>query len=151
MPTPDYTWPKPWLLECYQRAVDEGCIRIKLRGPDFESEWKSFKAAFYRLRRRKDGNFLVLMRAEYQLVNLRYEPERGTVLIVHSALPDGEALPAFESVDDKVQLQQPLGSRPPATTPEAAPDDFDPTQHVAGLIDSLHITEDEDDDGAELS
>lgn len=147
---PDFSWPKPWLLQLYARAVEEGCIRIKLRGETEaanETEYKSFKASFLRLRRKRDAGF-VQMRPEYQMVGLRFERERGSVLLIYNALPDGELLPSVESVTDKQHLPQPVGSRP-HPTPEAEPEDFDATSFVGGLIEGLDI-EDEDDGATEL-
>lgn len=146
----DFNWPKPWLLELYRQAVEQGCIRIVLRGQtaeDREAEWKSFKASFLRLRRKKDANFVVQMRPEYSLVSLRYEPELGKVLISYSSLPDGELLPTVEAVDNQRPIQQPQGSLP-HDTPEAAPEDFDPTAHVQKLLGNINL--DEEDEASEL-
>jgi hypothetical protein len=145
----DYNWPKPYLLQCYERAVEEGCIRIVLRGqtPEArEAEWKSFKAAFYRLRRKKDANFAVQMRPEFQLVSIQFEPAIGKVLISYSSLPDGQLLPTFESVEDQTALpQQPPGAIPHETV-ESDPDvDFNADEHVSKLIGNLSIDEDDSD------
>ena len=48
---PKFSWPKPYLLSIYEKAVAEGCCSIQL--PDTE-QFASLKAAFYRLRRRAD-------------------------------------------------------------------------------------------------
>lgn len=144
-----FTWPKPYLLDLYAKAVKEGCIRIKLRGPDFDAEWRSFKAAFLRLRRKKDSNFFVQMEPAYQMVSLRYEPETQKVLIIYSALPDDELLPSIEAVDGKTNLPQPKGAVP-HHTPETELEEFDADAHVRGMIENLRIEEDGDEPATEL-
>lgn len=142
MPT-DFTWPRPYLLQLYQKAVDEGCIRILLRGPDYEAEFRSLKAAFYRLRRRKDGHFLALMKPEYSMCSIRFEPNHApnpAALVSYSSLPDGELLPMIESITDQRPLPQPLGAIDKPIPEEEA--DFDATAHVSKLISSIDPDED---------
>lgn len=143
----DYNWPRPYMLDLYQRVIEEGCLRIVLRGKtkaDRDAEFKSFKASFYRMRRRKDGDFIAQMRPEFSMVQVKYEPELGKVLLIFNALPDGELLPSVESVDDKHVISQPLGAQP-HITPETDPEeDFDATEHVAGLINNLTLDDDEE-------
>ena len=148
----DYTWPKPWLIQLYSRVIAEGCLRINLRGKTTEendAEFRSFKGAFLRCRRKRDAGYVAQMRPEFQLVGIRYEQDRGSVLLVYDALPDDELLPSIESVDKKQQLPQPIGSRP-HETPVEEPDNFDPTKFVSGMIDGLEIEEDEDNGTTEL-
>lgn len=140
----DYTWPRPYLLGLYERAVLEGCIRILLRGPDYAAEWRSFKAAFLRLRRKKDGDYSITMQPEYRHVQLRFEPEHNKVLIIYNALPDGETLPAIESVDGKYDIPRPQSKPTPESNPE---EDFNAQDHVSKLISGLDIAEDEDEEG----
>lgn len=143
----DFTWPKPWLLSLYEQAIEEGCIRIRLRAgigtEEANEEYKSFKAAFYRARRKKDSANL-LQDSRYELVSLKHEPLIGKVLIIYSALPDDQPLPAIESVDGKRELPQPIGA---TQTAEEAPEDFDPTAHVAGLLKNLDLGEEDGEDG----
>lgn len=142
----EFTWPKPYLLQLYERAVEEGCIRIRLRGetePERAAEWKSFKAAFYRLRRKRDANFAVQMRPEFQMVGIKYEPELGKVLITFSSLPDGNTLPEIESIEGKTDIPQPIGTVP-KPTPEEDPDEFDSTALVGAMISKIEL---EDGDG----
>ena len=148
----EYSWPKPYLLGLYAKAVDEGCIRIVLRGATEEqraAEWRSFKAAFLRLRRKADADFAIQMRPEYGLVQVRYEPELGKVLISFNSLPDNQSLPAIESVDGKRDIPQPAGVQP-KPTPEEEAGDFDANALVSGMIDKLDIEEDEDGGRTEL-
>ena len=144
----EYTWPKPWLLELYQRVLEEGCLRIKLHGEaeseENDGEYKSFKAAFLRFRRKRDA-VNAMMDSRFQYVSLRYERQLGKVLLIYSALPDDQTLPSIEAVDGKRELPQPLGSQP-RLTPEAEPDEFDATAHVRNLIDKV-VVEDEEDEG----
>src|SRR5688500_14723700 len=94
----EHNWPRPYLLKLYARACEEGCIRVDLKYD--EERFRSLKAAFYRCRRRKDGNFLAVMKPEYQMVTMRWEPAKGTALIIYDKLPDSEELPDIVSVDD---------------------------------------------------
>lgn len=142
----EFNWPKPYLLQLYQQAVEEGCLRIKLRGASVEEndeEYASFKAAFYRLRRRRDGNYMAIIRPEYQMVQLKYEKAAGKVLLIYSKLPDDDLLPAIESVKGTVDLPQPEGAVP-HVTPEIEAEDFDADAHVKGLLAGLEIEEDDD-------
>jgi hypothetical protein len=144
----DFTWPKPWLQGLYEQAIEDGCIRIVIRAPlgsvEAEEEWKSFKAAFYRMRRKRDAAN-AMQDPRYQYVSLRHEPHIGRVLIIYSALPDDQVLPTIEAVDGKTALPQPVGSLP-KITPELEPEDFDATAHVRGLLNKIEI-EDENEDG----
>lgn len=143
----DFTWPKPYLLKLYARTVEEGCIRVPMHRAG-EAEFKSLKAAFYRLRRRKDGDFLVNMRPEYQMVIVRYEPSLATALFIYDKLPDSEELPPIVSIseDQKTAFVEPSTITPP----EEPVEEFDATAHVAELIDNLKLEEDDDDGAAEL-
>lgn len=131
-----FNWPKPYLLKLYARTVEEGCIRVPMhRGG--EAEFKSLKGSFYRLRRRADGDFLVNMRPEYQMVTLRYEPGLRTALFIYDKLPEGEELPPIISISDdkKEAITEPSTIDPPVEEPE----DFDATAHVANLIDNMDL------------
>lgn len=108
MPT---TWPKPYLLEIYSKAIAEGCVRIKL---PTAAHAKSLAQAFYRLRRRSDAQHAAFIKPEYHLVTCAWEADRGTMLVTYNALPDGSELPAIESVEDRIvsspapELAQPV-------------------------------------------
>lgn len=148
----EFNWPKPYLLELYQKAVEEGCLRIVLRGSTVEEndeEYASFKAAFYRLRRRRDGNYMAIIRPEYQMVQLKYERAIGRVLLIFSKLPDDQLMPSIESVKGTVDLPQPAGSLP-HPTPEVEAEDFDADAHVAGLLKGITIEDEDDDDGTNI-
>lgn len=143
----DFNWPKPYLLKLYARAVQEGCVRVPMhRGGD--AEFRSLKAAFYRLRRRKDGDFLINMRPEYQLVTVRFEPALSTALFIYDKLPDSEELPPIISIseDQKETFVEPATVQPP----EEPVEDFDATAHVAGLIDKIDLEDDDGNDATEL-
>lgn len=142
----DFTWPKPWLLGLYQQAIEEGCIRIRLRGKTPEqnaTEFRSFKAAFLRCRRRTDSAYIAQIQPEFHMVQVKFEPELGKVLISYSALPDDQLLPQVEAVDGKRNIPQPVGSKP-HPTPETAPEEFDATAHVESLLKSIDLSSDEE-------
>lgn len=145
----EFNWPRPWLIGLYEQAIAEGCIRIVLRSETAEErevEWKSFRASFLRIRRRKDADPIIASSPEFALVSLRFERETGKVLLIYSALPDGEQLPVIESVSGKrdMPVSQPVVRQPS----EESPEDFDPTAHVRGLIDSIELPDDDDEEGA---
>lgn len=125
-------WPKPYLLQCYSRALTEGAIRIKL--PDHKS-FRSFSQAFYRLRRRSDSQHASFILPEYHLIYCVWESERSTCLIIYDALPDGMQLPVIESVDASERLPEPT-RREAALHANLNPADpeFDPEQFVADLV-----------------
>lgn len=137
-----YTWPAPYLLSIYAKAVEEGCIRIRLRGPDFAAEYASLRASFNRLRRRKDGHFGAIMRPEYMMCSMSFEDAANAALVTYSSLPDGNTLPLLESVSE----QRPLSDQPPGVQPKPTLEEaeFDSTSFVAGLLTNLKL-EDEDD------
>lgn len=126
-------WPKPYLLQCYSRALTDGAIRIKL--PD-HAAFRSFSQAFYRLRRRSDSQHASFILPEYHLIFCVWEPEKSSCLIIYDALPDGMQLPAIESVDAGERLPEPrrrevvLGENL-----DPADEEFDPEKFVASLVD----------------
>lgn len=142
----DNAWPKPYLLQLYARAVSDGCIRLNLHGD--EEKFKSLKAAFYRIRRRKDAQSVALMAEEYYLCSISWEAERGTALIVYDQLPDGQDLPEIESVEHKHSMPMPRAPTP-APTPEIEPE-FDPQAHIQQLLDNIKIEEEDGDGSTEL-
>lgn len=143
----EFTWPKPYLLKLYARTVEEGCLRVPMKRGG-EHEFASLKGAFYRLRRRKDGDFLVNMRPEFQHVIMRWEPGLSTALFIYDKLPDSEELPPIVSIseDRKQTFVEPASIKPP----EEPVEDFDADAHVASLIGNMDIEEDEDGDATEL-
>jgi hypothetical protein len=142
------SWPKPYLLELYHKAVEEGCIRVLLDGD--ETKFKSLKASWLRIRRRKDPVSVALMREEFYLCTILWEADRGTALIIYNQLPDGQALPEIESVADKTPMRMPLPARvapPPGLTPVEDPGDFDADEMVRSLLDKISF--DQNGDGNE--
>lgn len=146
------SWPKPYLLELYAKAVEEGCIRVLLNGN--ETRFKSLKASWLRIRRRKDPISVALMRPEYYLCTITWEPDRGTALIIYNQLPDGVALPEIESVHDKTPIQMPLPpsvAPPPGLTPLEDPGDFDANKMVEGLLSKINFEGNDDEPATDLS
>ncbi|RPJ87100.1 MAG: hypothetical protein EHM18_02840 [Acidobacteria bacterium] len=141
------SWPKPYLLELYAKAIEEGCIRVLLNGN--ETRFKSLKASWLRIRRRKDPQSIALMRPEYYLCSILWEADRGTALIIYNQLPDGKELPEIESVADKTPMRMPLPPQiapPPGLTPVTDPGDFDANAMVEGLLDNISFEEENGDD-----
>jgi hypothetical protein len=128
------TWPKPYLLEVYKRAVAEGCVRIKL---PTQKHATSFAQAFYRLRRRSDAQHAAFILPEYHLVTCGWEPERGTVLVTFNALPDGNELPVIESVESA--SHSPIPEQPNIIPfPESSQDEeFDAEKFLQDLSDEV--------------
>lgn len=125
------TWPKPYLLQIYSRAVSEGCVRVKLPS---EAQFKSLSQAFYRLRRRADSQHASFILPEYHLVFATWEPEINSALFTYDALPDGHSLPEIETVTDLNVERMPAPIRRevmPATEEEP----IDIEAMVKGLVD----------------
>lgn len=89
-------WPRPYLLEIHEQAIDEGCCRVE---GVTEQQARSLIQSFYRIRRRGDSQHkLGFIKPEYHLVMAMWESERGSVLFMYNALPDNVALPKIVSV-----------------------------------------------------
>ncbi len=143
------SWPKPYLLELYAKAIEEGCIRVLLNGN--ETRFKSLKASWLRIRRRKDPQSIALMRPEYYLCSILWEADRGTALIIYNQLPDGKELPEIESVADKTPMRMPLPPQvapPPGVTVDVDPGDFDANKLVENLLDKINFDGDNGDEPA---
>ena len=142
------SWPKPYLLGLYAKAVEEGCIRVLLDGD--ETKFKSLKASWLRLRRRGDAQSYALMRPEYYLCSIVWEPDLGTALLIYNALPDGQELPAVESVAAKspipVRMSQDIAPPPVPITPIDDPGDFDAQKMVEDLLGNIDFSEDSEND-----
>ena len=144
---PANNWPKPYLLGLYEKAVDEGCVRVLLDGD--ETKFKSLKASWLRLRRRRDIQSFALMRPEYYLCSIVWEPASGTALILYNQLPDNQELPEVQSVaakGPKMQLLDRNAAPPPGPTPVDDPGDFDADAMVAGLLENITFDEEGNDE-----
>lgn len=132
MPT---TWPKPYLLEIYRRAIEEGCVRITL---PTAAHAKSLAQAFYRLRRRSDAQHAAFIKPEYHLVTCAWEAARGTLLVTYNALPDGSELPAIESVTDRTtSAPLPTLAKPVVFRETNEGEDLDEVFNVEDFMESL--------------
>lgn len=149
-------WPLPTILACYQRAIEEGCIRFGPLGG--EKNYKSFAAAFYRARREKDKKHDLYIQPSFHLVTVTWEPERDSALIIYDKLPDGMNLPQISSVEGPQLLQARTEQRPqPLLAPPAEPEsdavadqpDFNSAEFVAGLLSKVKIGGDGDSEQGE--
>jgi hypothetical protein len=125
------TWPKPYLLKVYERAVAEGCVRIPL---PTQKHATSFAQAFYRLRRRSDAQHAAFILPEYHLVTCGWEPERGTLLVTFNALPDGNDLPPIMSVESTEQAPAPQQANLVPFPESFSSPDFDAEAFVDDLV-----------------
>lgn len=89
------SWPKPYLLAIYEKALEEGCCRVIVGDPKTAA---SLIQSFYRLRRRSDTQHQSFIKPEYHLITGTWEPELKAVLFTYSSLPDGATLPSIDSV-----------------------------------------------------
>lgn len=140
-----YNWPIPYLLQIYEKAVAEGCMRVRLHGD--EKKFTSLRAAFHRIRRRSDKRHATLIRAEYEACSMVWEPDTGCALVIYSALPDGQELPEFESVDEKRSITPATAIAPVVEDPtelDEPDEEFDSQAHVAGLLSNLNFEDDDD-------
>lgn len=67
MSIPTENWPKPFLLQCHEQAVEQGFVWVR---PISEEDAASFRQRFYRIRRRSDSSMAAFIRPEYHLVML---------------------------------------------------------------------------------
>lgn len=126
------TWPKPYLLEVYRRAVEEGCVRIPL---PTQKHAQSFSQALYRLRRRSDAQHASFILPEYHLVTCAWEPKRQTVLVTYNKLPDGNELPEIQSVENAGDSAPEPLRRDQIVIPVGTEEEFDPEKFLADLVD----------------
>lgn len=104
--TTEHQWPKAYLVQVMQRAVDEGCIRVHVKS---EVEGKSMMAALARIRRRSDKANAMFIRPEFLAISCAYEQTRKTVLVMFNKVPaDYGSLPMISSVADKVDIHSNL-------------------------------------------
>jgi hypothetical protein len=125
------TWPKPYLLKVYERAVAEGCVRIPL---PTQKHATSFAQAFYRLRRRSDAQHASFILPEYHLVTCAWEGARGTLLVTFNALPDGTDLPQIMSVESTEVASAPVQKDMIPFPETMQEEEFDPEKFVADLV-----------------
>lgn len=119
---PQSQWPKPFLLQIFERAVKEGCIRVGPQGLDAERAG-SLIGALNRIRRRSDKQHTSFIRPEYHLISTTWEPDRGTLLVTYSSLPDGHSLPQLQGIseDEKKAMPVPQPAAPDETPLLEAP------------------------------
>jgi hypothetical protein len=93
--TPTENWPKPFLLQMHEQAVEHGFVWIR---PITESEYESLKSRMYRIRRRSDTSMAAFIRPEYHLVMVgAWEPENGGQFpLLYDKRADGQDLPRIE-------------------------------------------------------
>jgi hypothetical protein len=93
-------WPRAYILQLYNQAIEQGCIRV---GPLTEPEAKSLTQSFYRLRRRSDSNTAAWILPEFQLVTVSKWQEGadqlGFLFFMYDSVPEGANLPAITPVD----------------------------------------------------
>lgn len=120
---PGPIWPRPLLLDAYNKAIDEGCCYLNNLGG--EARAKSFIASFYRLRRRSDSEIRASwIRPEFDLVTAMYQPNTDRILLVFNSLPDDmPGLPALASVPEaeRVATRPELRPSEPKVGPKPAP------------------------------
>lgn len=116
-------WPKPYLLQIYETAIEQGCCRVRTRD---EQQSKGLVAAFYRLRRRSDKQHKDFIKPVYHLVSCTIES--SGVLFTFNRLPDGSELPKIEIVpeSERVALVPQQLERAPerSSSPSSAPLDM---------------------------
>lgn len=96
-PTPTQNWPKPWLLQVHQQAVEQGFVWIE---PISQEDADSFRHRFYRIRRRSDKSMAAFIPPEYHLVMVgEWEQGDGSgrLPIIYNKRADGRELPAIRS------------------------------------------------------
>lgn len=107
--TPTENWPKPWLLQIHQQAVEHGMIWIE---PITKADAESLRQRLYRVRRRSDKSTASFILPEYHMVTVGAWEDRdgGRLPVIYSRRPDGQALPNITPVsaeDQTEYLQQP--------------------------------------------
>lgn len=128
-------WPAPFLLQIYEKAVEEGCCRVPVENI---ARAKSLIASFHRLRRRSDIQHKLYIRPEFHLVGAMWEESLSTVLFVFNSLPDGAKLPAIESVESRSKPSaMPVANELSSDLPH--PTDVDGLD-IAGLMADLEAS-----------
>lgn len=121
-------WPKAYLLQLYNAAIDHGAIWVQ---PIDETKAASLRGSFNRLRRRSDTSMAGVITPEMSMVTMgQWQPGpagTGRVPIMYNKLADGVDLPDIvamssgEAVAPMAQLaKQAITPLPvPAATPLA--------------------------------
>jgi hypothetical protein len=109
--TPTENWPKPFLLQIHEQAVEHGFVWIE---PLTEVDADSLKSRLYRIRRRSDSSMAAFIRPEYHLVMIgNWEPhdiggqqvanDKGEILgrmpAIFNKKADGAELPSIRKAD----------------------------------------------------
>ena len=143
---PSEDWPRSYLLQVHQAAVDHGLLMIE---PISEANAKSLAGRLYRIRRRSDKAMAHLIIPEYHLVTVgQWRPGpagEGQLPIIYNRLPDGSTLPAIRpATPEEIGEAMPL---PPPSSPILTPENFfdriDPAQlelkpdEVESFVDDL--------------
>lgn len=118
MANPTTEWPKPYLLQVHQAAVDNGLVFVE---PITAADAESLKQRLYRARRRSDKamaafippEFHMVMVGEFQLLDTA--TGQGRLPIIYDKLPSGEALPAIRAATGE-EIEQ-MVSRPALAEP----------------------------------
>lgn len=116
-------WPKQYLLNLYNSAIDNGYIWVN----DLTYERsRSLRGAFNRLRRRGDTSMAGIITPEMTLVSMgQWVPthgDLGKVPIIYNALPDGLPLPSITTGGDRPVAPLAHVAEPLADLPLPAPD-----------------------------
>ena len=145
-PMPTENWSKPYILQVHKAAVDHGFVWIQ---PIDEADAASFKARFYRIRRRSDKSMASFIPPEFHMVNVgawEIGPTgQGRLPIIYSARPDGKPLPdIIPATQDEITYHQQMPAMPaPEPSPEIDPRHLDPAaieikeEDISGLVERL--------------
>jgi hypothetical protein len=139
MATPSENWPKPWMLQLHEQAVEHGFIFVE---PISEEDAKSLRDRMYRIRRRSDSSMAAYIRPEYHLVMIgKWEPGAegaGRLPIIYNKRSDGRELPSVRIADGtEISAYTP---KPQLAEPPPPLDDFDPTikpEEIGDLVSKL--------------
>ena len=144
MATPTENWPKPWMLQLHEQAVEHGFVWVE---PISEEDAKSLRDRLYRMRRRSDKSMAAFIRPEYHLVMVGvWEPGftgAGRLPLIYDRRSDGQPLPKIiPATQDEVErysapaMVDPIPILPPHVdlTPETL--EIKPSE-IGGFVDSL--------------
>lgn len=94
MATPTENWPKGYLIELHDAAINAGMVFVR---PISKADAESLRARFYRIRRRSDSSMAAFIRPEFHLVMVgRWEEANGGQLpIIFNKTADGSPLPSI--------------------------------------------------------
>lgn len=146
MATPTENWPKPWMLQLHEQAVEQGFIWVEGIS---EADYQSLKSRLYRIRRRGDKSMAAFIKPEYHLVMVgNWEPtghsgaEPGDLLgrfpMIFNRKADGTALPTVRAATgEEVDTYVPTPRAEPAVIPLSAEDLTIGEDDITSLVDSL--------------